>query len=559
MLIQPVLVPSTTVMMKATQTQEGNHILIRVEGRLSGPWVAELERTWNAAIASSEPADVQLELAGVSFIDEDGKQLLRKICGAGTRIVAAGCLTRAIVEELEGKRTKNRHRFAARTKGVACLLAVLFLFSGRVAAQSRPAQSATPATLKLTLRAAVRMALKQNPEVQIGAIDLAESQQNVKLARSRLLPQGSLDVSDRAQRGNIEANFGKPFPGFPEHIGPFQVFDAGASFSMPIFDLTLWQRWRASRFQQRAAGDNSTSVREQITLLVVSQYLTSLRDAANVRAAQSRVRLAQTLYRQAADLQRQGVGTGLDTLRANVELKNEQQNLIQAQTAEKTSLYGLAQLLNVSPHARIVLTDQISFYQTPPFKAQESIAEAMANRPEMKSIDQRQLSLRANLRATREQKLPTLSFQGQYVQEGISAATVIPTYVYEAQVHVPLFTGGRISAEEVNAHLELAKLAQQKQNLSNQIALQVKTAAARLESARNEVRVANLGVALARQEVSQARDRFQAGVADNVEVVTAQDALARANDNQIRALFGYNTARADLARATGQMENLYAK
>jgi outer membrane protein len=328
---------------------------------------------------------------------------------------------------------------------------------------------------------------------------------------------------------------------------------------MPVFYLTLWQQWRASRFEERESADDSDDVKEQVTLLIVSQYLASLRAAADVQAAEARVQLAQTLYQQAADLQKQGVGTGLDTLRANVELKNEQQNLIQAQTDEKTSLYGLAQLLNVAPSTPIVLTDQISFYQTPPFTAQESIAQALENRPEMKSIDERERSLEAERRAASEQKLPSLSFHGQYLEEGISAPTIIPTYVYEAQVQMPVFTGGRIRAQEANAELEIEKLAQQKQDLTNQIALEVKTAAADLESARNEVSVANLGVALAQEEVAQARDRFQAGVADNVEVVTAQDALARANDNQIGALFRYNTARANLARATGQMQDLYAK
>ena len=93
----------------------------------------------------------------------------------------------------------------------------------------------------------------------------------------------------------------------------------------------------------------------------------------------------------------------------------------------------------------------------------------------------------------------------------------------------------------------------------NQIALDVHTAVAELDSARNQVQVANLGVDLANQEVQQSRDRFKAGVADNIEVITAQDALARANENQISALYQYNQSRADLARAIGQIELLYNK
>jgi len=124
---------------------------------------------------------------------------------------------------------------------------------------------------------------------------------------------------------------------------------------------------------------------------------------------------------------------------------------------------------------------------------------------------------------------------------------------------VPLFTGGRISADRARADLAIRKVKQQEQDQRNEIALQVRTAIAQLAAARNEVNVANQAVGLANEEVTQARDRFQAGVANNIEVISAQDALARANDNQIVALYRYNQSRADLARATGQMEAVYAK
>jgi outer membrane protein len=126
-------------------------------------------------------------------------------------------------------------------------------------------------------------------------------------------------------------------------------------------------------------------------------------------------------------------------------------------------------------------------------------------------------------------------------------------------VSVPLFTGGRIHAEIVKADLEVKKLVQQEDDLRDQIALDVKTALLNLDSARNEVQVANLGVQLSKEEVDQARDRFKAGVANNIEVIQAQDSLARANDNQIAALYRFNQARADYARSVGQMEKIYAK
>jgi outer membrane protein TolC len=278
-----------------------------------------------------------------------------------------------------------------------------------------------------------------------------------------------------------------------------------------------------------------------------------------VKAAQSRVDLAQALYDQADDLQKHGVGTGIDTLRANVELQNEKQRLLEAQTQQKVALFGLGRLLNLNPQKEIELTDTPNFYQTPQIDANSSLELAYQTRPEMKALNARAHIAELARRGASESRLPTLNFYGTVGQQGLSAPAAIPEYVYQVSVDVPLFTGGKIRAEIVKANLELKKVGQERTDLQNQIALEVKTSQAQLDSAQHEVDVANLGVNLAQQEVTQARDRFQAGVANNIEVVTAQDALARANDNQIVALYRYNQARADLSHAIGQIEGLYSK
>ena len=152
-----------------------------------------------------------------------------------------------------------------------------------------------------------------------------------------------------------------------------------------------------------------------------------------------------------------------------------------------------------------------------------------------------------------------MALNGEWNEKGLHPPAPSRFTISRVSLDVPLYTGGRIRAQVAVDDIELKKLAQQQTDLRNQIAQEVKTAAAQLDAAKSEVDVANLGVDLAREEVTQARDRFQAGVANNIEVITAQDELARANDNQIVALYRYNQARADLAHATGQMESLYAK
>ena len=426
-----------------------------------------------------------------------------------------------------------------------------------ITAVSAGAQEKPP--LPLTLTGAVQMALRENPEVQIANLDVAQSREDKSIARSALLPQASLQVSDAATRRNLAAFIGRRIPGFPQHVGPFQTFQAGTGFSAPIFDLTLWRRWQASSQEVAGTRAQELTVREQTTLLVVSQYLGALRAAANVRAAHSRVELAQALYDQAVELQKHGISTALDTLRSNVELQNEKQRLITSETEYQTALYGLARLLDLDPGRNIALSDEMSFFSTPQFGARESLESAYADRPEMAVLRAQEAAARFQKKAAGESRLPTIRVGGNWGYVGASAPTAIPSYQYQVTLEVPLFTGGRIHAEDAKAQIALRKIDRQRDDLKSRIALEVKTAIAQLDAARNEVEVANLGVKLSKDEVDEARQRFQAGVANNIEVTTAQDALARAHDNQIAALYRYNQARADLAHATGQIEKLYSK
>jgi len=242
-----------------------------------------------------------------------------------------------------------------------------------------------------------------------------------------------------------------------------------------------------------------------------------------------------------------------------VQLQNEKQRLIQADTARKTAVFGLQRLLNLDSRQPVELADEVSFFETPQIDVNQTLERAWESRPELRGLLAREQAAQASKRAAWEQRLPRFSSAGAWGYQGLTWGGTVPAYVVQITADMPIFAGGRIQAENTRADLELKKVEQERQELRNEIALQVNTAAAELEAARHEVEVANQGMQLAREEVTQARDRFQAGVANNIEVITAQDEMARASDNQIAALYRYNQARADLAHAVGQMETLYSK
>jgi len=562
--------PEETVgMLRITTENKRGKMTLSVEGRVAGQWVAALEQCWRELYATSPRQKFSVNLCAVSFIDDAGKVLLKDMHRLGVELIAEGCLNQAIINEITRSNKKGeseRDKRVGSRKGpiifYVAFFSLLLLPAGlRAQASSSPLPATPPSgTLKLTLEQSVGLALRQNPTQQIAVLNAAESVQDKNITRSELLPQANFRVADSANRVNLRAQFGgNTIPGLPHHIGPYQLFSAGPSFESPVLDLSLWKKYQAARSQVAASKADSLSTREQVILLVVSQYIGTLRAVANVQASQSRVELAQALYDQAADLQKEGVGTGIDTLRANVELQNEKQRFISAENERDSSLYGLSKLLNLDPRQKVELADSLNFFDTPQPEVDPSIDQALSTREEWKAIEAQQKAARYQKQSVQYSRLPSLRFDGDWAYLGTSSTNGIPTYQYQASVNFPLFTSGRIHAQVVKADIELQKLRQQKDDLRNQIALDVKTSLLNLASARNEVQVANLGVQLAKEEVVQARDRFNAGVANNIEVIQAQDSLARANDNQIIALYRFNQARADYARAVGQMEKTYSK
>src|SRR5664279_3923838 len=391
-------------MLRITTENKRGKLILSVEGRLAGQWVSALEQCWRELFASRPRQKFSINLCGVSYIDNAGKVLLKEMHGQGGELIAEGCLNQAIVNEIVGPSNKAE---SAEKKSEACskgttiifyvaLAGLLILPAGlraQTLSQAPPNKSVlapvSPTDVqRLTLEQAVALALKQNPTQQIAVLNVAESVQEKNITRSELLPQASFKVADSANRVNLQAQFGgHPIPGLPQHIGPYQIFSAGPSFGSTIFDFSLWKRYQAARSNVEVAKSNSNSTREQVILLVVSQYIGTLRAVANVEASRSRVELAQALYDQAADLQKEGVGTGIDTLRANVELQNEKQRLIEAENERESSLFGLSKLLNLDPRQKIELADALSFFETPQPDVDVSINQALSDRQEWKAIE----------------------------------------------------------------------------------------------------------------------------------------------------------------------------
>jgi outer membrane protein TolC len=410
---------------------------------------------------------------------------------------------------------------------------------------------------KLTLTGAVDLALKQNLDIQIANIDTASRKQDRVIARSELLLHARFDANNAITRYNTKAQLGVQPSFLPRDVGPYQAIHVGPTFSTPIFDLTLIRQYQESGHRLLATRANEQIVRQETALLTVSEYMAHLRALASITAAQSRVKLADRLAHQADDLLTDGVASKIDLSRAQVRLSEEKQQLIDAQRNAETTLYALKRILNLPDSQPIEFADKQDFFSTPPLDLSDPLSTALKQRPELHSLSESIKAAESAHQAAVAESLPKLTFDGKWNEQGQTLSTLTPGYEYRFDVRFPIFTGGRISAERKSAALAerrtLIQIAQER----NQVTEQVRDGQVELQAARHQVELGRQQVQLANEEVSLSQARFQSGVTDNIEVTAAQDSLARANDTEIGALFRYNVARAQLARAVGGVEQTY--
>jgi len=446
----------------------------------------------------------------------------------------------------------GRQRYTS-LKIAAGLLLLIFGAQSEVAM----AQNAPAASQELTLTGAVDLALKQNLDVQIANIETATRQQDHLIARSNLLPHVGFDASDAITRYNTKAQLGVQPSIIPHEVGPYQAIHVGPVFSTPIFDLTLIRQYQESGHRLLATRADEQTVREETVLLAVSEYMAHLRALASITAAQSRVELADRLAHQAEDLLTDGVASKIDVSRAQVRLREERQRLIDAQTDAETTLFALKRILNLPDSQQIEFADKQDFFSTPPLDLSDPLSTALKQRPELHSLAESVKAAELAHKAAVAESLPKLAFEGTWNEQGQTFSAASPGYQYRFGVEFPIFTGGRLSAERKRTKLVEQQTQKQLFQERNRVTEQVRDGQVELRAALDQVGLGRQQVQLANEEVSLSQGRFQSGVTDNIEVTAAQDSLARANDTEIGALFRYNIARVQLARALGSAEQTY--
>jgi outer membrane protein TolC len=426
--------------------------------------------------------------------------------------------------------------------------------SGRISG-STPTGTATTTPLDLTLPDALDRGLRYN-------LAINEVSEDVRLARaeriralSALLPNIAIRPTVSSQQVNLAAFGFSGFPGVNQIVGPFTVVDLRGGLTQSLLNFRNIRNLRAARENINVAELSGKDLREQVTLAVTGIYLQAIADQSRVEAQTAQVATAETAFQQARDRRNAGTVPGIDVLRAQVQLESEQQRLIFYEgEAEKRKL-DLARAIGLPAGQVFRLADPVPYTPLPADVTLEStLSLALRQRSDYQALQAAVRAAELSRSAADAGRLPSVDVTADYGVIGPSFTNAHGTYTVAAGVNIPVFTGGRVRAEVLAAESEVRRRRAELEDLRGRIDADVRRAFTDVRSASRQVDVARRAVDLSRQELTQATDRFAAGVTNNLEVVQAQQSVALANENYIGALFAFNIAKAELVRARGDAE-----
>jgi outer membrane protein TolC len=423
-----------------------------------------------------------------------------------------------------------------------------------------PQGTVSPQPIALSIADAIHRALARN-------LGVLEAEQSVNraggarwLALSGLLPHVSAGVSESRRTSNLEA-FGFPLdrfpPGidFPALVGPFNVFDARVAVSQAVLDFTALNDSRAESHNVAAAKHDYRSARDFVVLVSANAYLQTLAAAARSESARAQRDTAQALYQQAQDLRQSGIVAGLDVVRAEVQLSTERQRATAAENDYQKSKLQLARIIGLPAGQEFTLSDQLPTVPVPEMTLQDALDRAYRERPDYLAAQERVRAAEASVASARGELLPSVRVNADWGAIGLTVGSALTTYNLTGAVNVPIFDGGRAQGRIAQAEVDMRNRRNEAANMRSEIYYDVRSAFLDLQATGEQLQTATRARELAAQQLTQSRDRFAAGVANNIEVVEAQQAVTLANEQYISALYGYNVSKALLAQSLGTAES----
>ena len=470
----------------------------------------------------------------------------------GSLLVLASAITWGQTTTLSGSGTPTQ--YVVSVSQASAVLQPQNPFSGSV-----PAGTATAGVLSLSLKDAIDRGLKQNLGLLLASERIPSARGQWWKGMSELLPNLTTSTTESAQQINLEtvginlSAFKKIGANLSPIVGPFGVFDTRSYLTQSVFNWKSIQQTRSDTQQIRAAQYNYKDARELVVFAVASAYLQTVADSARLETAVAQEDTAKALYRQAEDQLKAGTTAAIDVLRAKVEVQARQQRVISVRNELAKQKIVLGRVVGLPTGQGFVLISTAAYTPPPKVSFDEALSRAYASRADYQSA-LAQVRAAELARKAAAGYYPSVSTSVDYGDIGFNPRNSHGTVRAAAALNIPILQGGIVHGDVMQAQATLTQHRELLDNLRGQIDQDVRNAFLDMQSAADQVEVARSSVDLANQTLIQARDRFAAGVTDNIEVVQAQQSVASADESLISSLYSYNVSRVELGRAIGNAE-----
>jgi outer membrane protein TolC len=415
---------------------------------------------------------------------------------------------------------------------------------------------ATDGVLDLSLEDAIQRGLRQN----LGLILQSSTQKSANGQRleelQALLPTVTGTATIQVQQIDLAA-YGLKFPGLAPVIGPFQVVDFRAYLTQNLVNVSALQNYIAAKHNFQSARLTAEDARDLVVLTVGNAYLLCIADTARIEAVTAELATSKVSLDQAVAAHDAGTSPKLDVLRAQVDYQNEEQNLISTKNNFEKDKLALARTIGLPLDQAFRLTDHAPFVALDHVDPATAFEQALKTRKDLQAYAEQVKSAQAEKTSAWAYQLPVGSFSGDYGDMGTTPGHSHGTFSATGEISVPILQIAKTKGQEQVAGAQYeqatAKLADQVQQVNQDVRdslLDIQAAARLVEATHSNVELAN-------EALSDAQQRFHAGVSDNLPVSQAQSQTEQANDQYISALYQHNVAKLALARALGVAQTNY--
>ena len=317
------------------------------------------------------------------------------------------------------------------------------------------------------------------------------------------------------------------------------------------------QNYIAAKHSFNATKFTAEDARDLVVLTVGNQYLICVADQARIDAVNAELKTSKLSFDQAVAAHDAGTSPRLDVLRAQVDYQNEQQTLISTTNQLAKDKIALARAIGLPLDQLFALTDTAPFKPLDNLDPDAAFAQAVATRKDLKAAEEQVRAGEAQKKAAVADQYPVASISGDFGDLGTTPGHSHGTFTATGQVSAPILQIARNRGEQRVAD---AGLEQTKARLSDQVQqvnADIRSSILDIQSAAKLVEATRSNVDLASEALSEAQQRFHAGVSDNLPVSQAQTQFEQANDQYISALYQHNVAKLSLARALGVAQTNY--